>query len=221
MRIVATSDTHFPFDLADSPYIPESDVFVHAGDLMYSGYVTEWAPLVRSLAQVKAKHKYLIPGNHDIHIQLYSGPAIAELRDIGFKVLGLPGKKEYYTDTLPNGMRLLGSPWVTNLPAWAFNADEEYIWDYLNHVGRADIVVSHSPPSGILDRSRETFNGRGSHYGVHAYRKYLKHYQPKHWICGHVHERYGTTEVEGCKFYNVAMCNEDYKQVNKPMVIGL
>ena len=33
-RIVATSDTHFPFS---GDLIPDGDILIHAGDLMYYG----------------------------------------------------------------------------------------------------------------------------------------------------------------------------------------
>lgn len=39
MRIVATSDTHF---VPVQGWIPDGDVFVHAGDLMQDGYPSEW-----------------------------------------------------------------------------------------------------------------------------------------------------------------------------------
>ncbi len=214
MRIVATSDTHFPLRIG-APYIPGGDIFIHAGDLMYSGYEREWYLLVEVLESISIKEKYLVAGNHDLHIQHYPGPALQDLRAVGVTLVGPPSTK-YPTVELPNGMRMLGLPFVTNLGNWAFNADEEYIWDYLDNVGRADIVVSHSPPRGILDR----VNSR-THCGIAAYRRYLKKFQPKLWISGHIHEEYGTTEVEGCRFYNVAMCNHNYEQVNPPMVIDI
>lgn len=45
--------------------------------------------------------------------------------------------------------------------------------------------------------------------------------KPDVWICGHIHESYGTERIERTDFYNVCMCDEQYKQVNLPMVIEL
>jgi len=181
---------------------------------MYSGYVGEWYDRLQSFKDLDHKLKILVGGNHDRHLEMYSGPACAELRDTaGVYVLGAPRKQAKLT--LPNGMTVLGLPFVSGLPLWSFDRGEEWLWDYLDGQGRVDIVVSHSPPAGIMDS-----DGKG-HYGIKAYRKYLSKFQPKIWICGHVHEAYGRKEVEGCMFYSAAMCNEDYKQVNEPFVIDV
>jgi predicted phosphohydrolase len=209
MRLVVTSDTHFPFS-----GIPDGDVFLHCGDLMYTGYLNEWNPLLDSLRALPHKEKYLIAGNHDIHMEVYTGPALAELRSIGVKVVGPPASNNIVS--LPNGMTLLGVPFVTNLSNWAFNETEERIREYMEAAGSVDIVASHSPPMGILSRIDSK-----THAGVSAFRAYLKRFRPKYWFCGHIHESYGHASVQGCEFYNVAMCNHEYKQVNAPVVLDL
>lgn len=209
MRLVVTSDTHFKFPAS---FIPDGDVFIHAGDLMYSGYPDEWQSRLESLAALPHKTKILVPGNHDRHIELYPGPAIAELRRAGVRVLGLGGH-EHSSLKLEDGTSVLGLPWVTNLPNWAFNRTEEWIDEYLQYIHRHAIVVSHSPPAGILD---------GRHYGVRAYRRYIKQYQPEYWFCGHVHESYGQAAIDGCYVYNVCAQNVSYTGlVNPPVVIDL
>lgn len=175
---------------------------------MYTGYPEEWYPRIKALAELPHKTKIFVAGNHDLHLQNYAGPALQEMRKAGIEVLGEPSKHSVIK--LENGMTVLGLPYVTNLPQWAFNRGEEWISDYLDQIGRVDIVVSHSPPRGIMD---------GDNYGIAAYRRYLKRFQPDHWICGHVHEDYGLAAQDGCLFYNVCMCNEDYKMLNKAMEI--
>lgn len=209
MRIVATADTHFVFDKDD---YPAGDVFVHAGDFMYSGYLDEWHARVASFAALEYEHKILVPGNHDIHLEKYAGPALQDLRKAGVDVVGPPSKKYFHKIALPNGMTLGGCPYVTDLPGWAFNWDEDSIWGFLDTMGRVDVLVAHSPPAGLLD---------GRHYGTKALRKYIYKFEPQLLICGHVHESYGTKQCGKTLVANVARCNGDYEQVNPPMVFDL
>ena len=73
MRIVATSDTHYPpfvrrLDMMLNTVwdptipIPDGDVFIHAGDLMRMGYPDEWGPAVEWLARLPHKHKSVCIG---------------------------------------------------------------------------------------------------------------------------------------------------------------
>lgn len=222
LKFCFTSDTHFPFT---PDLIPECDVFIHAGDLMYSGYPDEWAPVVESLKNVHCAKKYLVPGNHDFHIQNYEGVAKAELRKAGVKTIGLD------TPIIDiSGVKVLALPWVTGLPGWAFYRQEIWIEDYLEALGDIpiDIVVSHAPMYNSLDAIHpEKVDYRGQyHVGGMAFNKWFHKrvaagLRPKYWVNGHIHESYGSMEIDGTMFMNVAMCDRDYKQVNKPMVIEI
>lgn len=217
MRIVATSDTHFPFD---NSLIPDGDVLIHAGDLMYKGTPDEWDALVQSLAALPHKTKLYVPGNHDYFTEHYAGLARSDLRRRA-NVRILSGGLE--TAKVGNSfISVLSVPYVTGLNGWAYCVAEDWLYDYIkNHANayypRLDFVVSHSPPYRILDQEGK------NNYGAWAMNKwfYETDNKPRHWICGHIHESYGTEEIEGTKFYNVAMCNEQYEQVNPAMVIDL
>jgi predicted phosphodiesterase len=215
MKLVATSDTHFP--VVDG-LIPDADIFVHCGDLMQSGYESEWKPCLEWIAKLPHKLKYMVHGNHDFHPFNYPGPALQDLRSIGVTVLGYPGNSRYYKQELPNGMIIGGCPHVTGLDRWAFNATEKQIEDFLEHLGEVDILVTHSPPYGYLDKIAY-FN---EHIGVKAFNEYLNKWKPKYMFCGHVHEGYGAiVHPSGTTIFNVAMCDRQYKHVNPPMVIEL
>lgn len=215
MRIVATSDTHHPPDVSK---IPNGDVFVHAGDLMRTGYPDEWQGMLDWLEALPHEQKVFVPGNHDFHLQVYPGPALQDLRRIGVTVVGFPGNHHFQKIQLLNGMTIAGLPYVTGLPRWAFNIEQEKLRDVLWGIGKVDIMVSHMPVAHILD-----WNGK-EHLGEDVYRYFLiseKDKRPAHWINGHIHEAYGTHEEFDCKFYNVAMCNRDYVHANAPMVIDV
>jgi Icc-related predicted phosphoesterase len=212
MRLIATSDTHFKVDIST---IPDGDVFVHAGDLMTTGYQKEWEEQLEWLAQLPHKKKYYIPGNHDFHLVNYSGPALQDLRRVGVWCIGLPGNTNYDSVTLENGMTMLGLPYVKNLPRWCFNVDEDYMKQYLENKPKCDIVVSHSPIYKCLD-------GDGTfHAGFKAYRNYLLKHDPLIWICGHIHEAYGYERFQNTHVYNVAMCDRMYRHANPPLILDL
>lgn len=219
MKIVATSDTHFPFDPVE-----DGDVLIHAGDLMMDGGPQEWHARVESLRAQPHKTKIYVPGNHDFHVELYQGVAIAELRRAGITVLGLTRSVMQVED-----VRIAGLPWVTGLQGWAFNRDEQWLYDYMRTVispARPDIIISHEPVFNILDAIHPEMEKAKDqvHVGSLAYNKWFHDHdtvRPKIWINGHIHESYGTTEHEGTRFYNVAMCDRNYEQVNPPIVVEI
>ena len=88
MRIVATSDTHHVVDVST---IPDGDVFMHCGDLCRTGYPDDFECQLEWLAKLPHKTKLFTPGNHDFHLQVYPGPALQQLREVGVWVVGLPG----------------------------------------------------------------------------------------------------------------------------------
>lgn len=212
LKLIATSDTHFPITKAEM--FPAGDILVIAGDVLYAGNINEWYPFLESLALPhiqQYKHKLFVPGNHDIFFQHYAGPCMQEMRKLGVHCLTPTGPT-----TEIEGVRFGGCPFVTNLPNWAYNSDEDSIWGYLESLRRVDVMISHSPPRGVLDS-----DGRGN-YGTGAMRKYLAHYEPEVLICGHVHEQGGLQTVVGrTHVYNVSMCNSAYQQVTPATVIDI
>jgi Icc-related predicted phosphoesterase len=220
MRIVATSDTHFKTDPAK---IPDGDVFIHAGDLMYSGQVSEWQDKLDWLGALPHKTKLLIPGNHDYYIRDYEGLAGAQLRrESGVKLVVF----EDGITILPNRMTLLGLQFVTGLRGWAWNVEDADLMRKLHMLGdeTPDIVVSHAPMWQRLDALKpDAVDYNRQPVGTWAYAQWFQSLsvKPKHWINGHIHESYGRDTHEGCEFYNVAMCDRNYDQTNPPMVIDV
>lgn len=224
MRLVATSDTHSTVDLS---LIPDGDVFVHAGDLMSSGYLSDWEKQLEWLAELPHKTKYFIPGNHDFHMQLYPGPALQDLRKIGVSVLGFPGNNSYATEILPNLMIIGGCPFVDGLgERWAFgkalyNTMGANPQDDISRlINSCDVIVTHSPIYQVLDYAPYR------RFGNKMFKTVLDEYPPehikvKHWIHGHVHEQYGSTTYNDINFYNVALCDRNQSHVNPPLVLDL
>lgn len=214
MKLVATADTHFPIP---AELVPDGDVLIIAGDFMYEGTPAEWAPRVQALAALPHKHKILVPGNHDYFPFHYRGLARSQLRRVANTTLVDDFDPQFEID----GVKFLAIPYVTGLPGWAYNQEEPYVYEWLKASVTGydpDVIISHSPPYQIGDACGTK---PVQHYGCMAFNKwfYEPGRKPRVWISGHIHESYGRRHVDGCDFFNVAMCNEDYEQVNKPMEI--
>ena len=216
MRIVATSDTHFPFDASR---VPDGDVFILAGDFMYEGTPAEWEPRLESLAALPHKRKIYVPGNHDYFPFHYRGLARSQLRREANVTLVDDYEPQFEID----GVSFLAIPFVTGLPGWAYNREEPQVYQWLRDTTEGfhpDVIISHSQPYRNLDAcGTKPVN----HYGCMAFNKWFFEpgRKPTTWICGHIHDSYGHERIEGCDFYNVAMCDEKYQQTNPPMVIDL
>lgn len=220
LRLVVTSDTHFAFD---SSLIPDGDVLIHCGDLMYTGYQDEWPAVIESLAAMPHKTKIAVPGNHDFHIQNYLGIARADLRRrAGVKLLDDSNP----ISNLPNGMQVFGVPFITGLPGWAWNRLEYGLEQWLAQWAvQPDIVVSHGPLYKVLDAVNPTAETEGSRNHVGSWKLSEWYHKlstkPDYFFHGHIHESYGEHHEWGTSFYNVAMCDKYYKQVNPAVVIDL
>ena len=79
-----------------------------------------------------------------------------------------------------------------------------------------DILVTHGPPAGILDR---TF--AGIHVGCADLLAATRRVRPTLHVFGHIHKSYGSTKISGTTFVNAAICNEESLPSNKPVVIDL
>lgn len=219
MRIVATSDTHFPFQIQE-----EGDVFVHAGDLMYSGQLPEWHDRLESLRNVQGfRHKLLVPGNHDYYLEHYAGLARGELRRAGVTLLN-----EYNPTAEIDGVKFLAIPFVTGLPGWAYNREEDWVSRWLAQATEnftPDVVISHAPIFRTLDATNPSAKAvhQQNHVGGRATGRWYDTApaKPKLLICGHIHESYGIVNTYPTRFHNVAMCDRNYEQSNAPHVIDL
>lgn len=80
-----------------------------------------------------------------------------------------------------------------------------------------DILISHSPPLGILDD-----NVYGEPCGSISLLQAIDRIKPKYCIYGHIHEQGGKKYQYGnCLCINASHVNKHYKPVNKPVRIVL
>jgi len=189
MRIVCVSDTHAKHHLT---VVPDGDVLVHGGDITRRGQLEDVEDFDRWLGTLPHKHKIVICGNHDFCFQEKPAEARARithaiyLEDSGCEI---------------DGVTFYGSPWQPWFGGWAFNLarGEELANVWAKIPDRVDVLITHGPPQGILDRTnRDEFAGcRDLFHRVFEVK-------PKLHVFGHIHEAAGRSEIDGITFVNAS-----------------
>ena len=189
MRIVCVSDTHGAHrDLV----VPDGDLFVHAGDITRRGELDTVADFDRWLGELPHRHKVVICGNHDFAFQ--EQPHAAR---------GLITNAVYLEDSgvTVGGLTVYGSPWQPWFGGWAFNLERgpalAAVWAKIPD--RTDILVTHGPPAGILDRT-----SRGIVAGCKDLFDRVWEVRPRLHVFGHIHESAGRSDIDGVTFVNAS-----------------
>ena len=111
-----------------------------------------------------------------------------------------------------------GSPWQPWFYDWAFNLQRgpeiRAKWDRIP--AGVDVLVTHGPPAGILDR---VVDGRS--VGCADLLDAVRRVRPLLHVFGHIHEAYGEVERDGTRFVNASTCTVRYAPVNAPVVVDL
>lgn len=200
-RIVVISDTHNKI-FALKPFIPDGDILIHCGDHTGRGSFAEMHRAAVALGSLPHRFKVSCAGNHD-HIAARQPQAIHDLfADNGIRYL-------CNTKTTVEGITIYGSPWTPWFHDWAFNGPRngsmKFIWDRIPRAG-IDILVTHGPPRGILDRT-----AGGDNVGCPELLEAIGEVRPKYHLFGHIHESFGRIEANGVVHMNCASLNLDYQ----------
>lgn len=205
-KIVFISDTHGQHDRL---VLPNGDILVHAGDFSQRGKPEEVADFLTWMSAQPFEYRILIAGNHDF---------LAETDPELFLSM-LPSNVIYLNDSGCEvaGIRFWGSPITPWFFDWAFNrkrgGEIQQHWNLIPP--DTDILVTHGPPYGILDRVVRD----GSPVGCRNLMRTVQEIRPKIHVFGHIHEGYGDTTIEGVRYINAAVLDERYRMVNAPVVV--
>jgi Icc-related predicted phosphoesterase len=193
LRFVITSDTH---GFHRGMKMPDGDVLIHCGD--FSRDYGAWMDTVRFaswMAKQPHKHKILCAGNHDYAIHEAPTKALTLFKEHGVHMLGMHPVEI-------QGITIDGGPWMPispSNPSWGFEMEPEERETHWSRIKKADVLVSHSPPMGILDR-----NERGTRVGCEVLRKHVFRIKPTIHCFGHVHECRGSYQENGIGFINAS-----------------
>lgn len=209
MRLVCISDTH---SMHRQVTVPDGDILIHAGDCLGVGTLEELEDLDNWFSGQPHRHKILIAGNHDWCLQ--DEPAEAEplirnaiyLRDSGTEI---------------EGLKFWGSPWTPVFFDWAFNlARGPTIAERWAQIpGDTDVLITHGPPAGILDRVITDTHSQS--VGCDDLARELERLRLKMHVFGHIHESHGQQNLDNCLFVNASTCNGSFRPLNPPVVVDL
>ena len=218
MDITCISDLHGHY-----PQLEGGNLLIVAGDLtardddyeywQFNKWIKDQAYEYEKVIVIAGNHDNLLiqtPNRHMAHV--YCHPA------------------EYLCDSGTDfeGLKIWGTPWTKTFEgmnphckAFTFDTEEELAEKWKLIPDNTDILVTHSPPYGILDKT--IFNERVGSKSL-SHKIGLNDNPPKLWVWGHIHEAYGKdlpVRGKNCIMVNASHVNEFYKPVNHPVRIIL
>lgn len=211
MKLVHISDTHLQL----LPELPEGDILIHSGDALNYGNIKELFEFEKQLKEIHSKFKHIIfvPGNHDRIFEAQFENAenilksIPNLIILHNKAIELEGIKFYGTADQPAFCN------------WAFNVRDnlELYERYLKIPEDTNVLITHCPPEGILDRTMcgEKVGSRALKLALSRLTKLKAH------LFGHIHYSNGLDYINEVWYSNSAICGENYQPVNTPRVIEI
>ena len=211
MEIIFISDMHTRHQTFTPSLQNGGDVIVCCGDITDMGTEQELRKFVAWYDALPFTYKIVIAGNHDFIFE--QSPSLARhiLNDTGIIYLE-------NTEVVIDGLKFYGSPVTSNFNNWAFNknygAEIQHYWDKIPP--DTDILITHGPPLGILDCSRQ-----GLHLGCAILKEAVRKIKPVVHAFGHIHEGYGTVSNEDIYYVNAALLNERYQPVHKPISVQI
>ncbi|PRP91216.1 Calcineurin-like phosphoesterase superfamily domain protein [Enhygromyxa salina] len=206
IRLVIISDTHGFHEIV----VPPGDVLIHGGDGCKTGTLDEARQWGAFLDAQPHAHKIAIAGNHDRCFEADLDAARAQL----------PSKLEFLHDSgcELDGVRYWGAPWQPWFLSWAFNLPRgpELGQKWALIPDNTDVLVTHGPPHGILDRTYA-----GEPVGCEELRAAVARVRPRVHVFGHIHEGYGVASRDGTMFVNASTCTLSYRPTNAAIVVDL
>jgi Icc-related predicted phosphoesterase len=202
MKIWAISDTH---GMHRRAIVPENiDCVIHSGDSTnYKDLLrneVEFRDFLDWYSKIDVRHKILIAGNHDAWATKLYLKEMVEEADIVYL--------EHESHNV-EGISIFGSPYTPNFRDWYFMKDRGKLDRWWQEIPEnTDILVTHGPPQGILDLSRDRFNNL-EYRGDKSLLRHVNRVKPKYHIFGHLHDfedclNYGIRKIDDITFMNVS-----------------
>jgi Icc-related predicted phosphoesterase len=180
MKLLLFSDLHSDFRAAAKliQLSAEVDVVVGAGDFCNVRRGLE--DIIQALSQIQ-RPTVLVPGNAENDKELNHACRLWK------KAFVLHGKLATIDGIQFYGIG--GGIPVTPFGSWSFDLTEEQAKKLLQDCPFGGVLLSHSPPKGLLDLSSD-----GRSLGSTAVKEAIEAKQPRLVVCGHIHGSAGQVE---------------------------
>jgi Icc-related predicted phosphoesterase len=204
MRIVIVSDTH---GRHEEYGVLEGDVLIHCGDGSDSAAQSVEA-LDEWFGRQRVDHVLAVGGNHDFEILRRVRAGAQVFRHARFLL----------DETVEIGeLHFHGSPWLPQLFGWAFFAKDEVLAARWGEIpANTDVLITHTPPKGILDLDRGGFS-----YGCALLRERLTQIAPRLHCFGHIHASGGVLEGSPTTSVNASAVSHTQPELRAPAVFDL
>jgi len=177
MKLLLFSDLHSDFPGAAKlvELSLKVDVVVGAGDYCLARRGLD--DIIAALSPIP-KPTVLVPGNAESHEEL------AQACRSWPNAYVLHGNQTTLDDVTFYGIG--GGIPITPFGAWSYDFSEDEAKKMLQDLKSGGVLISHSPPKGILDMSSD-----GRSLGSEAVRKSIGIKKPELVVCGHIHSSAG------------------------------
>ncbi|MCC2645165.1 MAG: metallophosphoesterase [Burkholderiales bacterium] len=204
MNIVCISDTHDQHEKLND-ILPDGDMIIHAGDISLRGSLAEIQDFLKWFSNLPYRYKICIAGNHDFALEKKDS-----LVEIPQNVIYLNNQ-----EITIEGITIWGSPVTLPFYNWAFMWPlEKRCQLYKEIPNNCDIIISHGPVFGTLDKVKI-----GQNVGCPLLKVRVEEIKPKLFICGHIHEAYGSVTKNSTTYINASIMNLRYEPINLPIKI--
>ena len=179
--------------------LPDADIVVHSGDFTMNGSEQEAIDFLNWFCDLDYPHKIFICGNHDECLY-------------GANIDGLDGNVHYLCNS---GIELYGIKFY-GVPKFMSDCiTKQQSLNYAQIPINADVLITHTPPFGILDFD-DNIN-----YGSDELLSRIEVVKPRMHLFGHIHAQHGMKVLNGITFSNGAVMNADYSSLASPNIIEI
>jgi Icc-related predicted phosphoesterase len=169
----------------------------------------------------------MVAGNHDLTFdienyemhrkpnpEVLEGHTPQEIKDVILKEKGIIYLENESIELM--GLKIYGSPYSLYFYNWGFPTPEDLEGTWSKIPNDADIVVSHGPPLGILDKTVH-----GVEAGCKFFRDAIERVKPTLCLFGHIHEARGMVVKKGITYVNGSVLNYNYQYEYPPYIVDL